>query len=229
MKKQIKTTGILAVMLALVLSANLSAREKSVDREARKAAIADLKGRFQTWARGAIVPKLLEWKGQLDGAMSSEDLSILNDLRSKATELRQRIHQNAAGMRKAWRSEDYEGVKAYREKLSDARREFLDVLDLLTPLAIEYRATLEGIGAEAKPHVAEWQKEGKMMWEKWKGEYGEEVAAKAGRVIKKRDVLGGLLNPEIGQVRRIVLFMLWNGDSEAAAQGDIDVDGPSLK
>lgn len=231
-----KRTGraVPAALALLLLSSALPlfAQEKAPDGRTRREAVAELRERFRAWAQREVVPKLTEWKEMLDASMSQEDLAILNDLRSRAALLRQTARENAAALRTAWREEDYDGVKRHRAQLTEARKELLDILDLATPLAIEYRGTLESIGKEAKPHAERWREEGKRIREEWKEEYGEAIAD-GFRWLPGRGPLPGIvLNPDARQGMRAVLFMLWDGRGSVLDDGD-DAgtlqDLPSLK
>lgn len=210
----------LPLFLLLSFALPLYAQEKAPDGRTRREAVAELRERFRAWAQREVIPKLTEWKGMLDAAMSPEDLAILNDLRSRAALLRQTARENAAALRKAWRAEDYDGVKRHRAQLTEARKELLDILDLATPLAVEYRETLESIGKEAKPQAERWKEEGKRIREEWEEEYGEEIADGSRRFPGRRHLLGGVLNPEVQPSVRAVLFMLWDGRGNIVDDGD---------
>lgn len=225
-----KTIALIFVIALVPFGMNAAAQNNPPNGQARKAAVAELRERFQEWAQGEVVPQLTEWKRTLDAAMAPDDLATLNDLRGRAAELRKTARVSAAALHTAWCDEDYGGVKRYRAQLTEVRKQFLDLADLLTPLAIEYHTTLQAIGADAQPHVEVWKREGKEIWESWKAEYGDIVPDGAGRFIKRTEFVGGLLHPEISSERRMLLFMVWNGGRDAGEpEANVGMDQPALK
>lgn len=223
MKNRLTATALLAAALFLAAGSIIAQdRKESPDRAERKEALKELRERFHEWAAAEIVPKLSEWKGTLDAAMSPDDLAILNDLRKQAKELRATIRESAAGLRRAWRDEDYDALKKYREQLSDARGKQLDVLDLLTPLAIEYRETLKAIGAEARPYAKRWKEDGTELLQRWAEEYPDHAGAGRRMLARRRPFAGGLLDPEMKKAMRVAFFMLWDGSADATDGADVD-------
>jgi hypothetical protein len=171
-----KRTAFVVALIALVIG-SVSAQEKMhhapdpAMMEAHKA----LMGSLKEYARTNVLPQLTTWKGQLDGAMSAEDLQKLNDLRTRAAALRDKGMNQMRSMHDAWTTENYDQIKALRQQMKEIRDEHRALLEELKPLAEKYRSTLEAIGQDSKPKVENWKEEGKAIFEKWAAEHKDEL------------------------------------------------------
>jgi hypothetical protein len=208
-EKMMKRTLLALTLAALTIgTAAAQDRTRTPDpkvSEARKELIESVK----KFALGEILPQLTAWKSQLDGAMSAEDLKALNALRSRATALQSRAIEYGRAMGEAWKSENYEALKANREKMKKLGEEHKALFEELKPLAIKYRSTLEAIGQDARPKVEGWKEQGKEIFQKWVADHKDQLADMKGM---HRMIPGGLGWMGHGDKKAMVArFMLWDG------------------
>jgi hypothetical protein len=204
-----------AVLLMLLLSAAVAPAQKtaeSVDPKAREAYI-QLHDQLVGWVRSDILPVARTWKTRLDEAMDRSDLEKLNALRARAAALNARRMEYTKAMADAWHAEDYDALKASRQQLKALLPEGLMLLEELRPLGLKYRSTLESIGADAKPIMEEWKKEGIQRYQNW--------------MVSNREAIGNVpfpkgagvghmgwlakFGPEQRKKMAAALFMLWDG------------------
>lgn len=233
MKNTMTTQWTSAVAIAFMVAAtSISAQEKDGAGQA-DAAIAELQNQYRTWGQAEILPKLSEWKARLDAAMSAEDLKTLNALRAEAKKLRVEIQENRVGLRGAWNTKNDQDVMAFHTQLSEAKKKLIDVVEALTPLVVEYRETLESIGAEARPVVKEWRKDGRKIFKEWKKEYGSAVTSNYGKGklrLHVRKAVHSLFGSTMLYGSRAARFMLWDGELQIKDISDMpESNTPSLK
>lgn len=175
------------------------------------------KGLFEalkTWGTATVLPQLREWKSDLDGAMSAEDLRTLNDLRARSAALRNERGAIGAEMRKARQNDDKAAADAAHEKMKALHEKQKAIGDELKPLATKYRSTLEQIGGEARPKFESWRDEAKAVATKWldenKSSLSEEQMGHMGRGMKMFGHFGGR---KMGGHRMVARFMLWDGSN----------------
>lgn len=168
---------------------------------------------LKTWAKESVMPTLREWKGQLDASMEAGDLTQLNSLRARASELRTQNKALIAKAQEAWKSNDEEKLTALRAewKSIDEKREAL--LKELKPLAEKYEPSLKNIGAQAKPKVEEWVKQAKDKAENFMKENNIERGGWHHTMLAfSRDFgVGGMGHGLHHKRMMAVRFMLWDG------------------
>ena len=89
--RTIKTILFFALSLALAIPATAHKRHhhKMPDiSPALASSLREMHAANKQWAQKHIVPTLLEWKQRFDSRLAAEDLAALNDLRTRAAELR---------------------------------------------------------------------------------------------------------------------------------------------
>lgn len=177
--------------------------------EAYKGLFAALK----SWGTTTVLPQLREWKGDLDGAMSAEDLRTLNDLRARSAALRTEKAAIGGEMRAARQSDDKAAAEAAHEKMKGLHEKHKAIADELKPLAAKYRSTLEQIGSEAKPKMESWKEEAKAIATKWfeenKSNFSED---QVGRMHHGMKMFGHFGGGRMGH-RMVARFMLWDGNN----------------
>jgi hypothetical protein len=210
-----KKLNRMVVVIALCALAAGSALAQERTRERRPQphnleVYKDLIATLKTWAQSNVMPQLRTWKSTLDGAMSADDLAKLNALRARASQLRKDAIATGLAMHQAWKSEDYDALKSHREKMKGYHQQRKALFEELTPLALEYRSTLEAIGAESKPKVAEWKKEGKEVAMQWVVAHKDEIGAQGLPHMRK---MGKMMGLHGGMSKKVAaaLFMLWDG------------------
>jgi gas vesicle protein len=233
-----KRTAFVVALIALVVG-SVSAQEKMhhAPDPAMMEAHKQLMGTLKEYARASVLPQLSTWKGQLDGAMTPEDLQKLNILRARAAELRDKGINQMRTMRDAWTSENYDQIKAMRQQMKEIREEHRALLEELKPLAEKYRSTLESIGQEAKPKVQNWKEEGKAIVEKWVAEHKDELGDMphhmGGMMHGFGHEFGGMGKGMRGKMMA-AHFMLWDGTDfidkmEQGAPGMMGPEGMGLE
>jgi hypothetical protein len=171
----------------------------------------ELFGALKSWAKTNVVPQLRTWKTKLDGSMTSEDLAALNALRARAAQLRKDAMATGVAMHKAWKSEDYDALKQNREKMKSFGEARKALFGELKPLAIKYKATLEAIGAEAKPKMETWKKEGREIAMRWIQENKDRIGDGGLPPMKNMGKMMGM-GGEMGRKIAAAYFMLWDGE-----------------
>lgn len=207
MKKLNTLMMVLALGVLTVASATAQEREGAMrNLGLYKELITTLK----SWAKTNVVPQLRTWKGQLDAAMSADDLAKLNALRARATQLRKEAVATGKAMHEAWKAENYDALKQAREKMKGYREQRDVLFAELKPLAVKYSSTLMAIGADAKPKAAAWKEEGKKIAMKWIADHKEELGDHPMPPLHRMHGMMGLG----GGMRKKVMaayFMLWDG------------------
>lgn len=205
--------GAITLLMLVAMTASSQTPVRPIDPKAKEA-LKELFKDVRTWAQSTIIPKMKEWKGKLDDAMSPEDLQALDALRGQATRLKAAARTLAADVRAARLTKDTQTLRELRAKgkvLKDKRNE---MLKNLKPLAVKYKSTLQELGKEAKPLGKEWRAASKKMVKEWydahKNDFGpgfRRVFAKAIQRLKTVNGLGEDLKAKIAAAR----FMLWDG------------------
>lgn len=180
------------------------------DKEKRDQARKEMKSMFAEFAKKEILPSMRQWKSSLDNAMSPEDLSSLNGLRKKAKLMRESTKTIADGMRRAWKDEDYEALKKYREQLDNAKDDRVRLALDCKPLAKKYRDILEKIGDDAKSKAPQWREKGKELVRQWMNKYDIKADGNILEGMKKRF---GFLGDGDGK-KAALRFMLWDGSED---------------
>ncbi len=180
------------------------------DKEKREQARKEMKSMFAEFAKKEILPSMRQWKSSLDNAMSSEDLSTLNALRKKAKQMRESTKTIADGMRRAWKDEDYEALKKYREQLDNAKDDRVRLALDCKPLAKKYKDVLEKIGDDAKSKAPQWREKGKELVRQWMNKYDIKADGNILEGMKKRF---GFLGDGDGK-KAALRFMLWDGSED---------------
>ncbi|MBM2813354.1 MAG: hypothetical protein HW421_116 [Ignavibacteria bacterium] len=176
----------------------------------------ELKQNIADFARNTIIPDLSKWKAKLDGAMSAEDLSKLNDLRKQAATLNEKFAVEREQLR-AKRQSGEEDTGQFKEVVQQHRDAMKKLGEQLKPLAEKYKSTLIEIGQVAKPVVEVWKEEVKNIFSDWKEKNQEELKAMKekhgngfGKMLKFRQFMKEL-DPEMNKKVAVARFMLWDG------------------
>jgi hypothetical protein len=210
-----KRTALAVALIALVIgSVSAQDRMHHAPDPARMEAHKELMGTLKEFARTNVLPQLTTWKGQLDGAMSVEDLQKLNDLRARAAALRDKGISQMRTMREAWTTENYDQIKELRQQMKAMKDEHRALLEELKPLAEKYRSTLEAIGQDSKPKVENWKQEGKAIFEKWAAEHKDELGEMPHHMGGMMHGFGhkfGGMGKEMRGKMMAAHFMLWDG------------------
>lgn len=190
----------------------------------------ELRESLMTWGRANVLPQLRTWKGQLDGAMSADDLRTLNDLRARATALRKEKAALAAEFGKGRRDGENktdEARKAHREQKEALRSRHKAIAEELKPLAEKYQSTLETIGQDARPKIEGWKEEAKAIVVKWFEQHKSELGdRKPGHMMRHgMGMFGGFK----GKGRIVARFMLWDGGDFSEEMEQMDGGSPELR
>lgn len=224
-----KIESRLPLVIALIVAAALPAiaQKKDLTSPQQDAARGELRTALTNWAKAEVIPQLLEWKHTLDGAMSAADLDALNRLRARATALRTEFIANALEMRKAWKDEDYTALKGARDRMKELASARTALMQELKPLAVSYRSTLESIGGQAKPRVAEWKAKGKEIVKGWAASRKDgagDMPMWHGRAPFDGKMGMWKTNEEMRKKIMVARFMLWDGGEPAYPTDDIGLD-----
>lgn len=175
------------------------------------AAFKALHQELATWGRANVLPQLRTWKGQLDGAMSADDLRTLNDLRTRAAAVNKEKMALMAQKHAARENDNRAEAKDIREKMKAIHEKRQQIATELKPLAEKYRSTLMAIGEEAKPKAEEWKEEGKKIATNWMNAHKDELGEHPmGGLHHMGRLFGGFKGGRIGK-GIAARFMLWDG------------------
>jgi hypothetical protein len=200
----------LGLIVCIIFSLPSISAHTLADKEKRDQARKEMKSMFAEFAKKEILPSMRQWKSSLDNAMSPEDLSTLNALRKKAKQMRESTKTIADGMRRAWKDEDYDALKKYREQLDNAKDDRVRLALDCKPLAKKYREILEKIGDDAKSKAPQWREKGKELVRQWMNKYDIKADANILEGMKKRF---GFLGDGDGK-KAALRFMLWDGSED---------------
>lgn len=206
--------GVMILLsLFLAMSASSQTPVRPIDPKTKEA----LQGLFKdmrNWAQSNVIPKMKEWKGKLDNAMSPEDLQALNALRAQATRLKGAGKKLVAEVRAARLARDVQKLRALKAKGKLLKEKRNEMLKDLKPIAVKYTSTLQELGKESKPLGKEWREESRKMVKEWyeahKNDFGpgfRKVFARAVQRLKRMNGLDEDLKAKIAAAR----FMLWDG------------------
>ena len=210
---KIKLGAIMLLTLLLAMSASSQTPVKPIDPKTKEA-LRELFKDVRNWAQSNVIPKMREWKGKLDNALSPEDLQSLDALRAQATRLKGAGKKLVAEVRVARLAKDAQKLRDLKAKGKLLKEKRNEMLKNLKPLAMKYKSTLQELGKEAKPLGKEWRGESKKMVKEWyeshKGDFGAGFKRAFARAVQRLKRLSGLdedLKAKIAAAR----FMLWDG------------------
>ena len=204
---------IVLLTLFLVVSASGQIPARPVDPKTKEA-LKELFKDVRNWAQSNVIPKMREWKGTLDDAMSPEDLQTLNALRHQATRLKGAGKKLAADVRAARLAKEVRKLRELRTQGRLLKEKRDEMLKNLKPLATKYKSTLQEIGKEARPLGKAWRVESKKMVKEWyeahQSDFGpgfRKVFAQAVQRLRRMNGLDEDLKAKIAAAK----FLLWDG------------------
>jgi len=199
--------------LLIAMSASSQTPVRPIDPKTKEA-LKELFKDVRNWAQNNVIPKMKEWKGKLDNAMSTEDLRALNALRAQATRLKGAAKKLVAEVRAARLAKDAQKLRELGAKGKLLKEKRNEMLKNLKPLALKYKSTLQELGKEAKPLGKGWREESKKMVKEWydahKNDFGpgfRKLFAKAVQRLRRMNGLDEDLKAKIAAAK----FMLWDG------------------
>jgi hypothetical protein len=205
--------------------------------EEQKQKIQEFKVEVMEYKDSEILPKMTEWKKQLDAAMTPEDLTKLNELREKAEKFR-------ANLAKSMKDMEVGNIEALKEKMISSKENIVSIMEELKPLAEKYKSTLDNLVETAKPSMEKWKDDIHEIRTEIIIESTIEEKADCEKKIKKHHHLNMDLTPmgPMGMKHRggKAMFMLWNGQTDlfdtneesivsSASDGNVSTSGFTLK
>lgn len=205
--------------------------------EEQKLKMQEFKVEVMEYKNSEILPKLTEWKKQLDAAMTPEDLTKLNELREKAEKFRASIAKSVKDMQVG-------NTESIKEKMISSKDNIVSIMEELKPLAEKYKATLDNLMETAKPDMEKWKDDIHEIRTEIIIESSTDDKADCEKKIRKHHHLNMDLTPmgPMGMKHRggKAMFMLWNGQSDlfdtneesivsSASDGNVSTSGFTLK
>ena len=89
-------------------------------------------------------------------------------------------------MAKAWNEEDYTALKTARDKSKEFGGQQMQIFEELSPIAMNNVAALKAIGADAKPKMEQWKKDGRAVFEQWAAAHKEMDSARDADALLRR-------------------------------------------
>ncbi|MFW5701414.1 MAG: T9SS type A sorting domain-containing protein [Bacteroidota bacterium] len=164
---------------------------------------AEIREQIHVYKNTNIVPVLLELKSRVDAALSDEDLAALNELRRRASQLRDEMR----GIREEIRSRRQAGEdidrRAYAERLKALRERMRALAKELKELAPGNEEIIRMIAEELKSHKDEWKSDIRNIIKEHRGDTDN-----PGRG-RHKDKMHGKKSGK----RAIAHFLLWDGDA----------------
>ncbi len=205
---------VLLIALVVFIGSNAFSQGRVLDQKT-KDALKELYKGVRDYAQGNIIPKMKEWKGTLDHAMTADDLVALNALRDRAAQLKVKGKRLTLALKKAVQNNNPSDIRRYRQMIKALATERQALLKDLKPLGVKYKATLQSIGKEAKPYGKEWKdgikKVGLAWYENHKTDLTVGFRAALGKAIERLKTLGGMMDGATKAKIAAAKFMLWDG------------------
>lgn len=219
------TQKFLLVGLFLLIGLATLRGQDADDRSDLKAALSDLGEQYRSWLDKEVVPRLREWKEELDRSLSAEDLQTLNALRRRAKETGLAIRENRRATRQAWSDHRDGDWQLLHEEGRLLRKEMMDITGQVVPLVARYRTTLEALTAKARPVFRAWREQRREILSEWRKKHQWEADGSGIAALRNMHRGDLMFRPFI--LRRAVRFMLWSdsGESDGVVP---DVAGPEL-
>ncbi len=221
--------GIIAVALIAVISIAYSFEKPNRGQSD------ELRNDVKQYAKENILPKLSEWKAEIDAKLNGDDLTKLNSLRAQ---MRQHRLESRDQMKQ--RLQDGSGQGKDRQERRNARQEHRDemkeIRNQVKPIADKYEKDLDALAEKAKPYVDKWQEDIKTIRDNWREEHQDEFenrkgnrSGREGRGNRGMNQMGnaGMMRfgmcPEGDHYR----FLLWDGSTESF-ENDNDIFGKGM-
>lgn len=171
------------------------------------------------WTQTNVFPTLLEWKKQIDAQLEPADLATLNELRAKASALRQRGKELFANVRAAKKSGDKEALQQHKEQMRALHSERRDLAGQVRPLIKKYKEQLKTLHEQARPTRTSWREARNKQWDNWFAEASKLVQTDADREFMDKLERGHDHKKHEGKghgkkFRMAVRFLLWDGVME---------------
>jgi hypothetical protein len=214
MRKAPMKKSLLIFVLAIFVASTAFSQGRVLDPKTKEALKELYKG-VRGYAQENIIPKMKVWKGTLDHSMNAEDLGALNALRDRAAQLKAKGKRLTVAMRKAVVDKNTADIRKYRQMIKALSAERLDLLKDLKPLGVKYKATLEGIGKEAKPYGKEWKEGIKKIGYAWfqshKADLTPKFKAVLGKAMERLKKFTAVVDRSKMAKIAVAKFMLWDG------------------
>ncbi len=224
MNKTTKIAAIVAIGFSLFAGGLLAG-----NRELGK----QLHEQLSKFRQEQVQPEMLNWKQELDAAMSSDDLQALNELRAEAAELRSEMKammkermKKGMEMRRSGQRPDKETMRAHREQMEEGREAIKEKMETMAekcrPLMKKYDETLESISDKANDKRKEWKETIKQIRDTWKENNEEAIEAAREKMSENKDrprrghPMRKMRNhrdmmPDLDCSKGRIRFMLWDG------------------
>lgn len=171
------------------------------------------------WAQTTVFPTLLEWKKQIDAQLEPADLATLNELRAKASTLRQRGKELRTEVQTARKAGDKEAVQQYKEQMRALRSERKALANEVMPLIKKYKEQLKALREQTRTARTSWRETRDKQWHNWFTEASKLVQTDADREFMERMERGHNHRQHEGKegkghghkFRMAVRFLLWDG------------------
>jgi hypothetical protein len=205
---------VVLVALVIFIGSSAFSQGRVLDQKT-KDALKELYKGVRDYAQGNIIPKMKEWKGTLDHAMTADDLGALNALRDRATQLKAKGKRLTLALRKAVVNKNTTDIRKYRQMIKALAAERQTLLKDLKPLGVKYKTTLVSIGKEAKPYGKEWRDGIKKVGVAWYASHKADLTvgfrAALGKALERLKTLGGMMDGAMKAKIAAAKFMLWDG------------------
>jgi len=206
--------SLLFIALLVFVSSSAFSQGRVLDQKT-KDALKELYKGVRDYAEGNIIPKMKEWKGTLDHAMTTDDLSALNGLRDRAAQLKVKGKRLTLALRTAVQNNNPSDIRKYRQMIKALATDRQALLKDLKPLGVSYKSTLESIGKDAKPYGKEWKDGIKKIGVAWFGAHKDDLSVgfkvALGKAIQRVKTLGTLVGDDMKGKLAVARFMLWDG------------------
>ena len=197
------------IAIGMILTANLSAQDIKKNMK-------EMRDEIRNYKQTNIIPKLNEWKSEIDKSIKSEDLTTLNKLRDEAYKLRQEIRTKV----QALKNENVTDKKELKEKVKDLRKESMDdfkaIAKQLKPIVESNEDFFDEFFDNNKPTGEKWREDIKEIMDKWMEKNREEMKdnenmpPRGKRGPKHHGGHFGKDNPKAAAAK----ILLWNGKDD---------------
>ncbi len=226
-RKVLIAAGLTLIAAFAVLLNSLNAASPKKNEIAK-----ELREEIKSYTEKNILPEMQQWKALLDNSMAKDDLAKLNELRAKASAIREEMTKEKTSLFNESKEEKW-SKDELKDKMKDEKKEYKaelkEIMVQLKPIAEKYTDILKNIGEKAKPKRDEWENGILIIVNNWKNEHKEELENMKGkRKIDahafKRSTGLNKLGFDGDKKKKAAMFMLWDGKKPFGVDGGIGIN-----
>lgn len=224
--------GIIAAGLSLIAAFAFVLNSVYAAGPKKNGIAIELREEIKSYTEKNILPEMQQWKALLDNSMTKEDLAKLNELRAKASAIKEEMKKDKLALiedRKDGEFDRDELKDKMKDETQEYKAELKEIMVQLKPIAEKYTDILKNIGEKAKPKRDEWENGILIIVNNWKNEHKEELENMKGKrnidtEAFKRSTGLNKLGFDGDKKKKAAMFMLWDGKKPFGEDGGIGIN-----